>query len=258
MLAMLKREVSSKYQQSLIGFVWLLLQPLFLLFIYYFVFAYVFKIRFAVDASDATAMPYTFVTFLAVGLWPWSALSEGLNAATGSIDKHKGVLQKIALPAQLLVLVEVLVPYIIHGLGFLCVLIILALALGENLAWSWLPLAMLLFFVQCVFSVGIGLMLASMQVFLKDIAQLLQPLLMILFYGSPVLYPPSINLPESLMSWLRLNPFSAFVNAYRAMLLEGRVPDAIDIVCVVVFTLLAWLGGQWLFRRLSVRFEDMY
>lgn len=256
---MLKREVSSKYQQSLIGFVWLLIQPLFLLFIYYFVFAYVFKIRFAVgDAGNSQALPYTFVTFLAVGLWPWSAFSEGLNAATGSIDKHKSVLQKIALPAQLLVLVEVLVPYIIHGLGFLCVLVILAVTLGEDLAWSWLPLAMVLFFVQWVFSFGIGLMLASMQVFLKDVAQLLQPLLMVLFYGSPILYPPSINVPESLMSWLRLNPFSAFVNAYRAMLLEGRLPDSIDVLSIVVFTLLAWFGGQKLFRRLSLRFEDMY
>lgn len=246
-----KREIKNKYLNSGIGFLWLFLTPILLLGIYYFVFEKIFQIKFNTLAG------FDFIAFIAVGLWPWVAFSEGLSAATVSIDKHIDLLKKIKLPRSLLVLIEVMVPYLIHGAGLLVALLLMTFLLKQQFVFSMLPVMLVIFLLNAVLCYGLGLLLASFQVFLKDVSQLLSPVLMVWFYLTPVIYPQNL-IPADLLWLFQLNPMSVFVNAYRDTLLAGHLPTLLDWGVMLLLAMVMLFIGSWFFQRLSSRFEDMY
>jgi lipopolysaccharide transport system permease protein len=102
---------------------------------------------------------------------------------------------------------------------------------------------------------GLGLALAALQVFIRDVEHVLLPVLMILMYVTPILYPLTL-VPEHLRPWIEANPFSWLVGRLRDSLLDGRLaPEWGDAVAVAAATAI-FLGGRWVFRRLSPQFED--
>ena len=99
------------------------------------------------------------------------------------------------------------------------------------------------------------LLLAALQVFVRDVEHVLMPVLMILMYLTPILYPLTL-VPESLRPWVAANPFGWLVGRLRDALLDGRLaPEPGDAVAVIVAVMI-FLGGRWMFRRLSPYFED--
>lgn len=245
-----QREIKGRYLNSTIGAAWLFLNPVLQLIIYYFVFDKIFQVKFDTPAGQG------FISFVAIGLWPWVAFSEGLLAGTNAMDKHRGLMQKIKVPRTLLVLIEVSVPYIIHFLGFVFVLVVLLL-FGQTITLWWLPVMVAVYVLQLLFCFGLSLALSALQVFLKDIAQALAPIMMVWFYLTPIIYPQDL-VPAGLRDLLSINPLSSFVTAYRQLLLENRFVDwglCVGLVAVVALTL---VGGYAVFRRLSSRFEDMF
>lgn len=246
-----KREIKNKYLNSAIGFLWLFLTPILLLCIYYFVFEKIFQIKFNSLAG------FDFIAFIATGLWPWVAFSEGLSAATVSIDKHLDLLKKIKIPRSLLVLIEVLVPYSIHAGGLLVAMLLMVLFLGQQFSFIMLPIMLVIYFLNCILCYGLGLLLASIQVFLKDVSQLLGPVIMVWFYLTPIIYPENL-IPANLAGLFEINPMSVFIRAYRTTLLEGQLPASGEWLLMVVEVVLILVVGSWVFQRLSSRFEDMY
>jgi len=102
---------------------------------------------------------------------------------------------------------------------------------------------------------GLTLLLAALQVFVRDVEHVLMPLLMMLMYLTPILYPLTL-VPEGMRAWVAANPFNWVVGRLRDALLEGRLsPERGDAVAIVVAMAL-FLGGRWVFRRLSPHFED--
>jgi ABC-type polysaccharide/polyol phosphate export permease len=103
--------------------------------------------------------------------------------------------------------------------------------------------------------VGITLLMAALQVFVRDVEHVLMPVLMILMYLTPILYPLRL-VPESMRPWVAANPFSWLVNRLRDALLDGKLAlEWTDAVAVAV-ALAIFLGGRWVFQRLSPHFED--
>lgn len=249
-LASMRREVKSRYINSGMGAAWLFLSPVLQLLIYYFVFEKIFQIKFNQLAGQG------FISFVALGLWPWVAFSEGLLSGTQAIDKHKELLKKISVPRTLLVLIEVCVPFFIHLLGFIFILCVLQL-FGQQIAWWWLPLALLIYAVQLLLCFGLSLGLAAVQVFLKDVAQALTPVIMVWFYLTPIIYPEHL-IPASAKFLLILNPMAHTVDLYRDLLLNNQVGEALTWGALVLSTVLFLGVGYMLFRRLSARFEDMF
>lgn len=245
-----QREIKGRYLNSGIGAVWLFLNPVLQLIIYYFVFEKIFQIKFNTLAGQ------DFIAFVALGLWPWVAFSEGLLAGTNAIDKHQGLLKKIQVPRALLVLIEVCVPYIIHLLGFIFILLVLLL-FGQHIALWWLPLFVVVYGLQLALCFGLSLGLSALQVFLKDVGQALTPIMMVWFYLTPIIYPDTL-IPDSVKGLLAVNPMASFVAAYRQMFLNNQVVDGSLWLAMAVAVILAVLVGYALFRRLSARFEDMF
>lgn len=247
------REIRSRYLNSRLGVLWLLLTPFFQLLIYYFVFEKIFKIRFA-DYSGQS-----FIAFVALGLWPWVAFSEALSTGTMAIDKHQALLKKIALPRALLVLIEVTVSHVIHWFGFLFVLFLLLL-FDSSLSWQalyYLPFIFCCYLIQLIFCFALALVLSALQVYLKDVAQILSPLLMVWFYLTPIIYPTQL-IPDFFKPFLALNPLAILVASYR-QLLQGDILQIFLPLTLLAGISLLLLGLAFaFFSRLSRRFEDLF
>jgi lipopolysaccharide transport system permease protein len=243
-----RREILSRYADSVTGLAWTLLNPLAQLAIFAFVFTQIFR------AGVPPEYPgVAYVTFVAVALWPWIMFSEGLVSAMGSIAANGGLIRKVAFPHRLLVYAAVFGCCAVHLVGFLAVILVLR-AMGQPISLYGLPVAAVLLVPYILLATGIGALLAALQTLLRDVAHVVQVLVMILFYASPILYPTSLA-PEIFRKWLQVNPLAWFSERLRAVLLQGSgfVPG--DLVaaagCVAVFAL-----GLWVFNRLSPSFEE--
>ena len=243
-----RREILARYAGSVSGVAWTLFHPLAQLAIFAFVFTQVFRIGVPAEYPGAA-----YVTFLAVALWPWIMFSEGLTSAMGSIAANGGLIRKVAFPHRLLVYAAVLACCVVHLAGFVVVLVALKLV-GEPIRLSSLPVALILLLPYILLATGIGALLAALQTLLRDVAHVVQVLVLVLFYATPILYPTSLA-PEAFRKWLQFNPLAWFSERLREVLLQGSGLVAADAVaalgCVAVF-----LAGLWVFNRLSPSFED--
>jgi len=241
-----KRELTERYLGSATGLAWALLHPLALLGVYYFVFTTIFRAgNFAGNS---------FLLFVAVALWPWLAAQEGLQRGTVSLANYAGLIRKVAFPHELVVYASVAAALALQLAGYIAVLIALA-AFGEPVRFEGLLIAVPLWLILAFALTGLALILAALQVFIRDVEHVLMPVLMILMYLTPILYPLTL-VPERVRPWVAANPFGWLVERLRDALLDGRLGvqwgDAVALVAALAF----FYGGLWVFRRLSPHFED--
>ena len=242
----LRRELTTRYLGTFTGGVWALIQPLALLAVYHFVFTTIFR----TGGFGGTS----FLLFVAVALWPWLAAQEALQRGAVSLAAYAGLIRKVAFPHEIAVYAAVVATLVLQFVGYVAVLVVLAL-FGEPVRFAGLLLAVPLWLVMALAVTGLALFLASLQVFIRDVEHLLMPVLMILMYLTPILYPLTL-VPDSLRPWVAANPFSWLVGRLRDSLLAGDLAlqwgDAVAVAAAVA-TLAA---GRWVFRRLSPYFED--
>ena len=241
-----RRELTTRYLGSVTGLAWALLSPLALLAVYQFVFTNIFR---------ATSFAgQSFLAFVAVALWPWLAAQEALQRGAVSLGSYAGMIRKVAFPHEIVVLASVFATFALQFAGYVAVLVVLALA-GEPIHLWGLIVAIPVWLVLVIGIVGITFALAALQVFVRDVEHVLMPVLMILMYLTPILYPLSL-VPANLRDVVAANPFNWVVTRLREALLDGRlVVHASDAIALLVAVLL-FAGGRWVFRRLSPHFED--
>ena len=241
-----RRELTLRYLGSTTGFAWALVHPLVLLGVYHFVFTSIFH---------ATGFAgQSFLAFVAVALWPWLAAQESMQRGTISIAGYSGMIRKVAFPHEIVVYASVAATFTLQLIGYLVVLGVLK-ASGEAIHLRGLLIALPVWAIVLVGVTGVVLFLSALQVFIRDIEHILMPLLMILMYLTPVLYPLTL-VPASLRPWVALNPFSWMVGRLRDALLEGRLALQWADVAAVVVAVAVFAGGLAVFRRLSPHFED--
>jgi ABC-type polysaccharide/polyol phosphate export permease len=240
------REIRTRYLGSITGLAWAFIHPLALLAVYHFVFTTVFR--------TGGFQGHSFLLYVAVALWPWLAAQESLSRATVSLAGYAGLIRKVAFPHELVVYASVAATLVLQFAGYIAVLIVLA-AFGEHVRFEGLLLAVPLWVLMSFAVLGLSLCLAALQVFIRDVEQVLVPVLMILMYVTPILYPLSL-VPENLQGWVSANPFTWLVGRLRDALLDGRLAlrwgDAVAVIVVAAI----FIGGRWVFRRLSPQFED--
>lgn len=244
----LRRDIATRYSGTVLGGLWAFAQPILLLLIYGFVFRRVFKV------SLPDLAPNSFVAYVACVLWPWLAFQEGVQRGTQAIVANGDLVRKIAFPSHLLVLAAVASSFVIHGVGYVAVLGALAWA-GEPLAPAGglvIPLAWLGLFLLAG---GVALVLAALQVVLKDIDHVLAPVFMVLFYLSPILYPLSLVPPE-FRFWMAFNPLLHVFEPLREALLRGHFDGVLALLPFIAGAAVVFMVGRWVFGRLAAQFED--
>ena len=186
--------------------------------------------------------------------WPWLAAQEGLQRAATVLSGYSGLIRKVAFPHEIVVYASVAATLALQFAGYLAVLLALAL-FGEPVHFEGLLLAVPLWIVMAIAVTGVALGLAALQVFVRDVEHVLMPVLMIVMYSTPILYPRTL-VPETVRPWIAANPFAWLVDRLREALLDGRLTPTWNDAAAAVTAVLLLLGGRWLFRRLSPHFED--
>ena len=240
--ALVGRHLSMRYRGSVLGFLWTFLNPLCLMLVYTLVFSYYMRF----------SQPH-YAIFLFVGLLPWIWLSSGLLEGTSSIVGGGHLITKSMFPAHVLPLVAVLVNFV----NFLLSLPLLFIFMWvSGLAFHWtLLLLPVLFILQALFLYGATLLLASLNVYFRDVQHLLGNILTFLFFLCPIIYPPE-SVPERLRFTLELNPLALFTTFYHELILEGSVPRVGLVLYLSTFVAMALLAGHLVYERYRERFAE--
>jgi len=247
-LRFFQRELRNRFAGSFSGGLWALFQPLLQLAVYSFVFVHIFKAR--LPGMDAPG----YVPFLMTALWPWTAFAEAILRSTTAIQENAALIGKVALPREVLVLASVATSFAIHLVGFIAIVLILAL-LGSRIHLAGLAPAVLLYVPLFALAFGLALICAAVQVFVRDLVQIVAQLLPLLMFGAPVFYDRGL-LPERFQGWLDLNPFTFYAEAFHAALLGYGDFSFTRLAVAVGIAILILLAGRWVFRRLDPHFED--
>lgn len=242
------RDLKARYRGSALGFLWSLVNPLLLLSVYTLVFGFIIGGRFT------GADPYAL--FLICGLFPWVWISTSLMEGTLALEANSALIRKAAFPAELLPTV----PVVANLLHFLLALPIVAVALGVGRAFGYpvgggwgiliLPLVILL---TLPLVAGVTLALGALHVHFKDVRDMTQHALTLLFFLTPILYPLDAVLgrvPSALHWVFWLNPFTPYVLSFQHALFHGTAPPPGLWLQMALISLAAWGVGASLFDRL--------
>ena len=246
---LVRRDLRARYAGSMLGVLWTLLHPLLLLVVYVFVFSSILQVRFTAEGGSMS-----FSLHLLAGLLPWLALQEGIVKATTAVVDNAGVVKSTHFPAVVLVVSSILaacVPFLVS-----LMILVLALTMMGYGSWWHLPYLPVLIFLQVVLALGISLFTASLYTLVRDTLPVLQLVLMIWFYLTPIIYPLTY-VPERWAAAFGWNPATPLVNAYRTVLLEGKIPSGAEMLPSCVWAIALLCFGRVVFSRIEPIFADV-
>jgi lipopolysaccharide transport system permease protein len=250
-LTLVKRDVLGRYRGSILGLLWSLLHPLVMLGLYWFVFGVVFKSRWS---SDGASQEPHFALALFAGLLIFNIFAECVNRAPSLITSNVNYVKKVIFPLEILPCVALL-SALFHAAVSLVILCFAHLVINQAIPWTVL-LAPILIVPLCLFSLGLGWLLSSLGVYLRDIGQLTGVFTTILLFLSAIFFPLS-SLPPSYASILSLNPLVYIIEASRSLLVTGVIPSLGSWVVVTVCGfIVAQIGFVW-FQKSRKGFADV-
>ena len=241
------RDLKSRYAGSLFGFFWAFLHPLWQLALFTVVFSYILRIPLVGERTSS------FPLFLFAGLLPWLGVQEGISRATTAISEGANLVKKLHFPSEILVLGVVLAAFAHQAVAL--VLFGVLQAVRGDLVFANLPWLALGGVLQLGLTFGIGLAAAALQVFFRDVVQLVGVVTPAWFYLTPIVYAPGW-VPEAFSRWVAYNPLATIVQLYRCALLGSDTPSAFATALACAATAGALGLGLAIFRRLSPGFSD--
>lgn len=247
--AMTMRDLKTAYIGSAFGFSWAVLNPLAQVALYGIVFGVFFK-----SMPDPVYRTDSFFLFLICGILPWQFFAQAVNASVPVITANRNLVKKaVGFPSELLPIVTVAGNIVSHLIAM--ALLIIFLVFTGNLT----PYALLTFvylFFAVIFAVGLGWMLSSVQVFLRDVQQLMSVVMMVWLFLTPIFYSASIVPPRYLFV-LKLNPMYEVVEGYRLALLGGTMLPPADFAYLAITSVATLAVGGVFFRKLKPWFAEV-
>ncbi|PLY14732.1 MAG: hypothetical protein C0631_09410 [Sedimenticola sp.] len=242
------RDLKQRSAGSYLGWLWLVLQPAFMLLIYTFVFGVILKVRFQTGSGTGD-----FALYLMAGLFPFNAFREAADRSTSSLTSNRQLIQRVVFPPVLLPLVVSMTSLVTEIAG-LAIVALAVLVMGEGLT-PWVLMFPLLMLARFLLNLGVGWVLSVLNVFFRDMNQLIGMLLTLLFFGTPIIYPASL-VPEKWVWIYKLNPFYHLVSAYRSIFIEGIPPEVGFYIVLVLSAVIALLGLVFFSKTLD-RAKDL-
>jgi lipopolysaccharide transport system permease protein len=242
-----QRDIKIRYKQTVLGFLWAILQPLILTFLFSF-----FLGR-AISSYTQLSLPYDI--FALSGLVLWGIFSTGLNNAGNSMITNAGIIKKIYFPRLIIPLSSVLVGLFDFLMAFI-VFIIYCLVKGQHINSSaiiYFPVAVLL---TCMATFGAGSLLAALNVKYRDFRYVIPFLAQFLLFASPVIYPLQMASGNYLYWLFALNPMSAPLDLFRAALTGLQPAWEINTISISVAFILLVLGIVY-FKKTEAYFADL-
>lgn len=244
LLAWTSRTIRARYQQSLLGGLWAIIQPA--------ARALILTVIFTQFIPIETGVPY--IVFSYTAMVPWTLFASSLTDMVDSLVSNMNLVTKIYFPREILPLAALLarlLDFLIAGALLIGLMLYYGLPI---LTWGWLYLPLILA-VQVALSLGLGLAGAALNVFYRDVKHLLVFGVQLWFYATPIIYPIS-KIPEHLHAIYFLNPMAGVIEAYRVVLLQQQTPGSYfftSAVMALVILVVAYL----FFKKVEFKFADV-
>lgn len=239
------RTLRARYQQSILGWLWAVIQPAAQAAVLAVIFTYVMPV-------ETGPVPYFLFVFAATA--PWTFLASSLTDMTTSIVDNMTLVNKVHFSREALPVAIMLAR--LADLGITLVVVgLLAASRGVLPASPALAALPVVIGVQVMLILGLGLIAAALNVFVRDVRSIVQLGLQMWFYASPVLYPLE-RVPSELRPYFAWNPMAGILEAYRGVLLAGEWPGT-GFVIAALLSLGVYVAGSLVFARLAPRFADV-
>jgi lipopolysaccharide transport system permease protein len=238
-----------RYRNMSLGVVWSILNPLVMLGVLVFVFTFIFP--------QNESQP-VFPVFVLLGLVCFNFLSLCINTSTTCIVDHASLVKKVIFPRQVLPLAVVLSQsiHVLIQLG-LTFVFILIFGVPISLTYLWIPVILL---IELIFVIGAGMAFSALNVFFRDVRYLVESVLAVMFWLSPVFYSLSTvrsNSPKWLYGVYLMNPLAGFIDGMRQAVLNSANPDPISLAVAFGVSVITLIIGLYIFNRMEKVFADL-
>ncbi len=236
------KEIRGKYKGSFLGVLWSFVNPLLMTLVYAIVFPFILK----------STQPH-YVTFLVIAILPWNWFTTVINQGTSCININGGIIKKVYFPREILpisIVTSGLINYLISCL-IICLFLICS-GLGFSINIIFLPIVIM---VQYILLLGIIFITSAINVYIKDAEYIINFFVLMLFYGTPILYSPEL-FPENMRWLLNLNPMTTIINAYREIFYYKTNPNLKSLFVVFIFSSILLYFGIKIFKKLKKGFAE--
>ena len=239
------RDVKVRYKQTLFGFAWAIIQPLFMMIVFSLFFGKLAKV-------PSENIPYPLFSFAAV--LPWTLFAEGLTRSSNSLVQDANLLQKVYFPRLLMPIAGILSPLVDFAIAFVVLI-------GLMLYYGYYPSVMMFLilpflFLELLLAIGIGMWLSAINVEYRDVRYAIPFLIQLGLFASPVVYPVTF-VPERFQAvYGLLNPMAGILEGFRWAVL-GTKPPSYLLIASVAIILVILVSGAFYFRRREKAFADI-
>ncbi|MCO4783156.1 MAG: ABC transporter permease [Candidatus Cloacimonetes bacterium] len=240
------RDFFEKFVGSVLGLIWAIINPLVLMGMYILLFSVILKIKFHHNQSHID-----FGVYLFCGMIPWISFQDSILKSSNSIINFRNLIHQIKFPLSFLPLHLAVSSAIQECIAL--VLFILFLIWHQDLRLAHLWVLLIIFPIKWLFTCGINFFIAAGTIFYRDLAQVLQILMMTWFFASPIVYPIS-KIPETWRFVYDLNPFVHFVSNYRLALLNQGTLQIESLIYLSLFSILFFCLGLRYFHKNKSQF----
>lgn len=240
-LGNVKREFQLKYRNSLLGASWTIINPLCMVFVYTVIFSSVMKSKLpGVDGA------FSYSIYLCSGILTWGLFSEILVRSQNVFLDNAVILKKIKFPRICLPVIVILNSLINFFIVF-SIFTLFLLIIGRFPGYSYFAILPLLA-LQVIFSISLGIILGILNVFFRDIGQLLGVVIQFWFWLTPIVYSSDI-LPEFAKRFISYNPLFSLITSYQGIMVRGNFPDWHSLLPLIVISIVLSWGAVSLFNN---------
>ncbi len=239
-------EIKTRHAGSMLGLLWLVIYPLLFLGTYAIVYIYIFKVRFPTLGSNE------YVALIFCGLIPFLGFSEALSFGVPSVVSSSNLIKNTLFPIELVPVKAVFVGQAtqVVGMGLLLVALLL---IGKLSILS--PLILLVWICQIAFSIGLIWILSSLNVYIRDIQNIIAVVTLILMMLSPIAYTEEM-VPAEMRPFLAINPLYYIIISYQSVLMLNHLPPNRIIIPLITMSILTFIVGFWFFKQMKKVFSD--
>jgi lipopolysaccharide transport system permease protein len=250
---LVQRDLEARYKGSVLGNSWALLNQLAQLLVYTYLFSIVLKVKLSLNGLPDNG--FTFGLWLFAGLIPWTAFISGFSQSAVAVINQPNLVKKVVFPLGLLPLVAIGSAFVESSMGLM--LLITFVAFSAHVIHPTLLLLPLVWMPQLLLATGLGYLVSSLTVFLRDIPQTIGVILNLWFYVTPIVYPVSA-IPEGFRFWvLWFNPMTIVVELYRDLVLVGEMRHWMEWGILSLISGVIFAIGLGIYRRLRPAFADV-
>jgi len=242
------RDLKERFAGSGLGLFWYVIHPLFLVLLYVMVFSRIMPVKLPRLSNESG-----FAIYLCTGLLPWISFSETLSRAAGGLVDNAGYLKKLAIPEEVF-LNQIALSGLVTLFINIFVLFLLTLVLGHFPRLCWLYILPVLILLQG-FAFSLGLIFAVINVFFRDVGQLLVLILQLWFWATPIVYTQEI-IPAHLRWLLYCNPLYSYMEALHLIVVKRVAPGAETLLTMLLITVVFWFLAKCLLKRRRGELRD--